>query len=128
MGDLFKLRCQMVMNCRIYIFKQVIFPHCNIQSFDLHSGPAGSGMLGLAGYPGLLVYLALPGAGGWQSCIFMLCSNFHPAFLGLELFKCLYSQPTRISCPEPSYFDVPFKAKPSSCPALVVHQFIGNSY
>lgn len=54
----------MVMNCRIYIFKQVIFPHCNIQNLDLHTGPAGSSMRGLAGYPGLLVYLALPWGGG----------------------------------------------------------------
>lgn len=51
------------MNCRIYIFKQVIFPHCNIQNLDLHTGPAGSSMRGLAGYPDCWFTLPFPGEG-----------------------------------------------------------------
>ena len=58
----------------------------------------------------------------------MVCSSFHPAFLGLELWECLYSHPHIWAAPQPSSWDSPFKVKPSSCPALGTDQFVRNSY
>ena len=66
-GDLFKPRCQMVRNCRIYKF---LPPLCNIQNSDLHAGPAGSSTQGQ--HP----LLATPWLANTHSrpCSFTLCS------------------------------------------------------
>lgn len=119
------------MNCRIYIFKQVIFPRCNIQNSDLHEGQLAAARRPRLATRDCSFTLPSPGggeAGDGRAAFLWLCSNFHPAILGLEFCKCLYSPPHVYAAPEPSYLDFPFKVKPSSCPALVVGQFVRNSH
>lgn len=65
-GNLFKPRCQMVRNCRIYKFFPLL---CNIQNSDLDAGPAGSSTQGQ--HP----LLATPWLANARSrpCSFTLC-------------------------------------------------------